>query len=255
MRGEVKKYSSDVIRSKLLMVVAIVSAVIVIGVGVGYLAGGGAGNPPPAPSQGSAPPDAGTHTPTVATHPVVSVPTPALPTNPIVTTPTLVQTSSIALAPTNSTDSDTNWEDKIDGIIGSDDADTNKVKQLFALFPKLPPDGQEEAAQHLSNLVEDENYAPLGDLLKDPKLPEGVQDELLADVLNRPNALKLPVLLDVASDPNHAKRDEAKDLLELYLGEELPTTGQGSQNTPDSTPIDWNKVGPMVTNWMQQNPD
>ena len=89
--------------------------------------------------------------------------------------------------------------------------------------------------------MEDDNYSQLGDLLKNDKLPEGVLDELLADVLNRPNILKLPLLLDVASDSSHAKKDEAKDLLELYLGEDYGT--------------DWNSWGQHMTNWMQQNPD
>jgi hypothetical protein len=143
--------------------------------------------------------------------------------------------NAIAAAGTNA------WEEKIDDIVGSDDPDTNKIAQLYALFPKLPPDGQEEAAQHLSNLVDDEDYAPLGEMLKNDKLPEGVLDELLADVLNRPNNLKLPLLLAVAADANHAKHDEAKDLLELYLGEDY-----GS---------DWNSWHQHMTNWLQQNPE
>src|SRR6185312_871612 len=121
----------------------------------------------------------------------VSVPTvpnrpPSQPTPPVIATQPLpvIQATNIA-AMTNASGSDTNWEEKIDDIVGSDDPDTNKVQKLFALFPKLPPDGQEEAAQHLSNLVDDEDYAPLGELLKNDKLPEGVLDELLADALNR----------------------------------------------------------------------
>ena len=86
-----------------------------------------------------------------------------------------------------------------------------------------------------------EDYAPLGEMLKNDKLSEGVLDELLADVLNRPNALKLPLLLQVASDANHVKHDEAKDLLELYLGDDYGT--------------DWNTWGQHMTNWLQQNPD
>jgi hypothetical protein len=154
----------------------------------------------------------------------------------------VVQPTNInLLAATNTSGSDTNWEEKIDDIVGSDESDTNKVKKLYALFPKLPPDGQEEVAQHLSNLVDDEDYAPLGEMLKNDKLSEGVLDELLADVLNRPNNLKLPLLLDVAGDANHVKHEEAKDLLELYLGEDY-----GS---------DWSVWRQHMTTWMQQNPD
>ncbi|HEY2082222.1 MAG TPA: hypothetical protein VGI88_05515 [Verrucomicrobiae bacterium] len=228
-------------RSKILTAIVVLVVIVGIGVGVGLLAGRGPGNSQPALAQDS-PSDAGSRT-AVAANTQATAPSqnpadmkPIVPIEPV----PVVQTSNIAQAATNSA-SETNWEDKIDDIVGSDDADTNKVKQLFALFPKLPPDGQEEVAQHLSNLVDDEDYAPLGELLKNAKLPEGVLDELLADVLNRPNDLKLPLLLDLASNPDHAKKDEAKDLLELYLGEDY-----GS---------DWNAWGTHMTNWMQQNPD
>jgi hypothetical protein len=229
-------------RSKILMTIVVLAVIVGIGVGVGLLAGRGPSNPQPVLAEDSSATPT-THGATVAddTHSTAVSPNqidmkPVVPIEPI----PVVQTNMLAQAPTNS-NTDTNWEDKIDDIVGSDDADTNKVKQLFALFPKLPPDGQEEVAQHLSNLVDDDDYGPLGELLKNAKLPEGVLDELLADVLNRPNNLKLPLLLDLASDPDHAKRDEAKDLLELYLGEDY-----GS---------DWNAWGSHMTNWLQQNPD
>jgi hypothetical protein len=219
-------------RSKILMAVGVIAVIGVLGVGIGYLGGGGSGAVPPAPAPPSGGGDqrssSGGDQPTQAT-PVVE-PTPVMP----------IQSNTIAQAETNPPAASTNWEDTVDDIVGSDDADTNKVKQLFALFPKLPPDGQEEVAQHLSNLVEDDNYGPLGDMLKNASLPQGVLDELMSDVLNRPNSLKLPMLLDVAQDPNNPEHDEAKDLLTLYLGEE---------------PSDWSQAGPMVTNWLQQNPD
>jgi len=49
------------------------------------------------------------------------------------------------------------------------------------------------------------------------QLPETVLDVLMADALNRPNGVKLPLLLEVAQNPDNAKAGEAKDLLELYL--------------------------------------
>jgi hypothetical protein len=228
-------------RSKILITTLVVAAVIGVGVGVGFLAGSGPGHvPPPAPmvehsEPQTAPTVVRSSTPPQNPKPEVK-PTLAVPTMPVVHPENILPATNTAAA--NGTN---DWEEKIDDIVGSDEPDTNKVHQLFALFPKLPPDGQEEAAQHLSNLVDDEEYAPLGEMLKNDKLSEGVLDELLADVLNRPNALKLPLLLSVASDPNHAKKDEAKDLLELYLGEDYGN--------------DWNSWGQHMTNWMQQNPD
>ena len=227
-------------RSKILIAGLAVVVIIGVGVGVALLAAHNSTNLPPAPptvpdhsNPPARPVQIDTHPPQLA-HTQES--------NRVVTPPiTNVPVQPGILVNATNTASTNDWEEKIDDIVGSDDPDTNKVAKLYALFPTLPPDGQEEAAQHLSNLVDDEDYAPLGEMLKNDKLPEGVLDELLADVLNRPNNLKLPLLLTVASDENHSKHDEAKDLLELYLGEDYGT--------------DWNSWGTHMTNWLQQNPD
>ena len=46
---------------------------------------------------------------------------------------------------------------------------------------------------------------------------DAVLDVLLEDVFNRPNSVKLPLLLTVARDPQNPKASEAKDVLELFL--------------------------------------
>src|SRR5437867_4966494 len=135
----------------------------------------------------------------------------------------------------------TDWEDKLDDILGSEGQDTDKAKQMLAMFPRLPEDGQVEVAQHVSNLLPDQEYASLGKLLLDSKLPEAVLDVLIVDVLNRPNSLKLPLLLEVAREPQHPKAAEAKDLLELYLEEDYGT--------------DWNKWQAKLEQWIKDNPD
>jgi hypothetical protein len=129
----------------------------------------------------------------------------------------------------------------VDEILASEMDDTNKVKQLFEIFPRLPEDGQIEVAQHLSNLVPDESYAPLGKLLENAKLPEDVLDVLMADALNRPNSVKLPTLLDVAQNPDNSKAGEAKDLLELYLDEDYGA--------------DWSQWRQKLQAWLKENPD
>jgi hypothetical protein len=217
-----------------------VVVIIGVGVGVALLAAHNTSTLPPAPavannSNPQLAPDGG-HT---ALSPREFAPTQDV-QHPDAAPLVISNVPAMALNATNAA-STNDWEEKIDDIVGSDDPDTNKVAKLYALFPTLPPDGQEEAAQHLSNLVDDEDYAPLGEMLKNDKLPEGVLDELLADALNRPNNLKLPVLFSVASDENNAKHDEAKDLMELYLGEDYGT--------------DWNSWGTHMTNWLQQNPE
>jgi hypothetical protein len=225
---------------KILVAVSVLLAIIGIGAGIALLAARSTSPGRPVPVQVTD--NSSPQTPHAPIH-IAAAPQNVRPEVPTVVTsqPVVIAQPTNILATTNTSGSDTNWEERIDDIVGSDDPDTNKVQKLYALFPKLPPDGQEEVAQHLSNLVDDEDYAPLGEMLKNDKLSEGVLDELLADVLNRPNNLKLPLLLQVASDADHAKHDEAKDLLELYLGEDYGT--------------DWNSWGQHLTNWMQQNPD
>jgi hypothetical protein len=134
-----------------------------------------------------------------------------------------------------------NWEERVDEVVGSDEDITNKVARLFELFPTLPEGGKVEVAQHLSNLVSDQDYAPLGQLLEDARSPEPVLDVLMADALNRPNALKLPLLLAVAQKTDHAKAGQAKDILELYLDGDYGA--------------DWTTWRQKVQQWLEDNPD
>ena|SRR5579871_789754 len=231
-------------RSKLLMVVAVIALIAVLGVGFGYIAAHNSSSvQPKPPTVADSRTDSGNNQgASRSADPHPAQPQDFQPTMPVTDAPVApLQTNPLAQVSTNPP-ANTNWEDTVDDIVGSDDPDTNKVAKLFALFPTLPADGQEEVVQHLSNLVEDDNYSQLGQLLTNSSLPQGVLDELMSDVLNRPNTLKLPMLLDVAQDPNNPEHDEAKDLLELYLGDDPSTNG-------------WAGAGDMVTNWLKQNPD
>ena len=133
------------------------------------------------------------------------------------------------------------WEDRIDRILQTDESEAAKAAKMLEIFPSLPPSGQEEAAQHLSNLVDDKDYAPLGKLLQDPKLPEGVLDVLVVDLLNRPNSTKLPLLLEVAQNSDHPKAGEAKELMQLYLESDFGT--------------DWGQWKARMERWLKDNPD
>jgi len=133
------------------------------------------------------------------------------------------------------------WEDKVDDILGSANSDPDKARQMLEMFPQLPADGQEELARHLSNLVADEDYGAMRAHLTNASLPEAVLDVLLGDVLNRPNSLKLPALLDVARTPQHPKAGEAKDFLELFLEEDYAN--------------DWDKWQAKMDEWLKANPD
>jgi hypothetical protein len=153
----------------------------------------------------------------------------------------IIRTNPVPLPPaTNATGFMTNWEEKLDTILTSDKPDPDKAKEMIDMFPKLSPDAQEEIAHHISNLTPDENYS-LGQFLTNSALPEAVLDVFTEDVLNRPNSIKLPLLLDVAKDPNHPKATEAKDILELFLENDYGT--------------DWTTWQSKLGDWLKENPD
>jgi hypothetical protein len=133
------------------------------------------------------------------------------------------------------------WEDKVEEILVADTEDTDKVKKMADMFPQLSAEGQEEVAHHLSNLTSDEDYAPLGRFLTNSTLSADVLDVFYEDVLNRPNALKLPLLLQVAQDPQHPNAEDAHDVLELFLDEDYGK--------------DWAQWGIKMKEWLQENPD
>ncbi len=136
----------------------------------------------------------------------------------------------------------TNWEDKLDTILSTEGSDTDKAKQMLEMFPRLPEEGQAEVAQHLSNLTPDENYSPLGQYLTNSTLSETVLDVLLADLLNRPNSVKLPMLYEIARQgEQNAKAGDAKDILQLYLDEDY---GE-----------DWTQWQTKMDQWLKDNPD
>jgi hypothetical protein len=137
--------------------------------------------------------------------------------------------------------SSTNWEEKIDAVLTGKEDETFKAKKLLEIFPNLPEDGQVEAAQHLSNLLPDEEYPALAQTLTNAHTPESVLDVLMTDVLNRPNQVKLTTLLDVARTPDHPKAEEAKDVLEVFVDEDY------GQN--------WVAWQSAIQKWLKENPD
>jgi hypothetical protein len=133
------------------------------------------------------------------------------------------------------------WEERIDSVLTGQGEEGQKARQLLALFPNLPEDGQVEAAQHISNLLPDEEYASLAQSLTNAAMPEAVLDVLMTDVLNRPNQLKLETLYEVARMPGHPKAEEARDVLEVFVDENY---GE-----------DWAAWKAAIDKWLKENPD
>lgn len=128
---------------------------------------------------------------------------------------------------------------EIEDVLKGSETDVEKAKRLLGLVPSFPEEDQMEAAEHAANLVTDADYATLRDPLVNAQTPTTVLDVLLADLLNRGNSFKLPALVEIARQAGHPRSQEARDLLELHLGEDHGTN--------------WSDWLDAVTNFIAQN--
>lgn len=113
------------------------------------------------------------------------------------------------------------WEPSINAILESAEDNNVVAAKLDALAVALPLDGRVEATQHMVNLLGDESYQLARRKLADPVTPREVMDVIYSDVLNRPNAVKLPALLEVLAVPGHPLRAESLETLRVFVGKDL----------------------------------
>ncbi len=117
----------------------------------------------------------------------------------------------------------TNWEERIQEILTSDDDEDEQAKEMLELFPRLPMDGQVEVAEQVGGLLPDRDYGLLAEYTTNTSLAEPVLEALLSGLMNRPDAIRLPLLLGIAENEEHPKSDEARDILETLLGQAYGT--------------------------------
>lgn len=185
-----------------------VLGILVVAIIVGGLIGWWASR---TPNSSTVPP---TPDPVIATEPTVD---PTLTTNAdVVPVPPVVASTNFDAAL---------WDEKLDEILGDPDDDTDrKAGLLLDMMDKVGTDAQEEIAGHIVNLVDDKDFAArAAKYLTNAEVPEAVSSVFMNDLYNRDEEMKLPLLLAVARNDKHALKDEAKDLLELYVEEDFGT--------------------------------
>jgi len=216
---------------KILKFIAVVVVVVAMGLAVGWFGSRGpSGGLPPAPASGPVARPTAEPSPAPAKTPVAVQPQPA------------ADAMAGAAAPAADTLVVlTNWEEKVDQILGGDAKEDEKAKQMLDLFPRLPEEGQVEVAQHLSNLLPDQDFASLTKYITNSSTPGPVLDVLMSGLLNRPNSIKLPTLLEVARTEQNPKANDARELLQLFLEENYGN--------------DWAKWQDKLTQWLKDNPD
>lgn len=109
------------------------------------------------------------------------------------------------------------WVMKIDNVLRSS-ADTAAMAQmLLQQVPTMPGEGQLESARHIVNLMPDKDYLSVMPYVRNTKLDPGFQEVIVSDSLNRPDVVKLPLLLAAAQTPKHPMGEIAKSTLAFLL--------------------------------------
>jgi hypothetical protein len=212
-------------RSKIFPVLVIAAAILLVGNKAGWF--GRRQRIPAAAEQGIAPEAADSG----STRPVRSGRTSLRKTNegPIASGPVLLSQESV----------DANR--KMQEILGAAMDNSQKAQELLALLPQLAASAREEAAQHAANLLPDETFAVVHRVLTNAQTSELVLDVLIGDLLDRPDAIKLPLLLEIIRTPEHPKDGEAREILELYLENDFGA--------------DWDSWQKAIDAWLKDNPD
>lgn len=107
--------------------------------------------------------------------------------------------------------------DAMDEILAADIPPGEASTRLLALLPTLPEEEKSFVVQLAGNYCPDEEYWRLLPSLLDRTLPEDCRDELMNDVLRRPDYVRLRPLYRLATDPTHPLSAEARDYLFSYF--------------------------------------
>ena len=119
------------------------------------------------------------------------------------------------------------WSQAIDTILHEDGDVSEKAKRMSQLYTHLPEELQPECAQHLVNFSTDASPEPLLEPLLSENGNATAHGVLLLGLMQRADKVRLPVLLKIASNPNHPRTGEALQYLQFLL-----ETGHG---------LDWDR--------------
>lgn len=94
-----------------------------------------------------------------------------------------------------------------------------KAQALFDLLPQVPEESMASTAEQAAALLRDRDYARLAlPWIVSPKTHGAVLGALFADLMERPDAVALPTLVEIAKTPDHPFAPSAHDNLTLLVG-------------------------------------
>jgi hypothetical protein len=112
---------------------------------------------------------------------------------------------------------------KIDAMTQRTDlSDTARARMLIAMLPALPEKVLARAAEEAVTRLPDADYtAALRPTLINPQTHGMAMSVLFADLMQRPNAITLPILVSIAQDSNHPYAQHARENLQFLLGQDF----------------------------------
>jgi hypothetical protein len=201
--------------SRSVGIFAVVVAILV-GAAIWFLYSDYAPHTPPAPEPTPAPTVARTPSAPPPISPGTAEPTPAPMPKSAVTPSPVPPVPATAL-----TEDDRKIDEALRMFPGNDEKDhVNTAQALLNLLPSLSADGQVEAAQHVSNLLSDEEYGRVMHIWRNPSFNPDVIEVFATDLMNREHKVMLPAMLDAIRMPNHPHHEEAKTTMQIFLDED-----------------------------------
>lgn len=93
---------------------------------------------------------------------------------------------------------------------GNGSVEEADVRDFVRAFDALPPSRKEECLHRALNLVPDANVALLKGILFDGRQPERIVRAVFADILNRPDTVKKPILDEILATEGHPCREDVE---------------------------------------------
>jgi hypothetical protein len=97
--------------------------------------------------------------------------------------------------------------------------DSVKAQALFDLLPQVPEESMANTAEQAATWLRDRDYARIArPWIVNARTHGAVLGALFADLMQRPDAVALPTLVEIAKTPDHPFAPSAHDNLALLLG-------------------------------------
>ena len=131
------------------------------------------------------------------------------------------------------------WEQQIEDTIARTKGGENAARAIFALLPQLPEEALESAITQALETLPDSKYTAIAlPVLLNPQTHGRVLSVLFTDLMERPDPVTLPALLQVTRATEHPFAPFALENLQLLLGEDFGTDwskwAEGIQKLQDS---------------------